>query len=985
MSVFVISKIYPKLRRLLLLIPIILYTSCTTTKSTSDISKWQRFYHNLTGEFNGFFNANEIIELSMLDMSESSKDNYTQLLPIYPYTSNYDPTAYSEDLDNAITKVTTVATIHENGQWVDDSYVLMGKAQYLKKDFESAEETLEYFREEFDFSRYHIGREKSNAKLSRAERDKQRKAEKKLKEAEKKEKDKERAADAQARDEENKEREKSRKQEIKDRAKAKKKGNSRSSAAEGVKWDDPALEDIKKEEEKEKEEEEKAKDKSEEEKEKEQEEKALKKENKKHTPAYYEGLLWLAKTYSERERYASAEYIFDSLLEEDDAPKDVKKQVPLSKARMYLVKKDYDSAIANLDDALSVEKDRKLRARFAYIQAQIYALKNEPGMALKSYEKVKKYKPSFEMAFNADLNKIILQNQTGSSSSKSAMKQLEKMLKEEKYNSYQGQVYYAMGEIKFKEGDLPTAIAYFQKSTSNTSGSNSQRAESYYRLGKLFFEIEDYAQAKYYYDSTLMFMPKTDYRRPETALYADNLNKIAQNIEIINSQDSLLAISNLSREEQREYAIQVLNDQGAASTEPSSPGRSSGQVQSSMIRPNASSFFAYNVQALDRGKKSFKQEWGDRSLQDNWRTISDSDNSVADEEGLVTNNYSDQQIDAILRSIPNNQAQKDLAGKKVQDAMFELGKLYRENLNNPEAGFAMHQKLINEHPGFYKEAELLYYLYLSGNDSNKPRLANNYKSRLMTNHPDSEYAKILSNPGYAQELAQKEKQPQIFYDQAYSFFETRQYKKVIERSAKAETVLADHKDLQAKMALITAISIGKEQGKAKYINALNTVIKQYPNTEEERRATEMKRFLSGDEAAFNELIFEEEGDVFTTDFDKLHYALIVVFKASSKVAKDMQNDMRKFHQKYFSLDQLSTQSIALSQDDDARIILVRTFDDKIKAMDYYGVIDKKDKEFIKTKGYSFEFFVINQNNYREVIKAQSINEYRIFFKQNYLD
>ena len=970
-------------RLLLLLIPILLYTSCTTTKSASDITKFQRFYHNLTGEFNGYFNANEILDLSIQEMEMSTQDNYTQLLPIYPYTSNYDANSYKENLDKAIVKVTTVATIHDKGQWVDDSYVLMGKAQYLKKDYESAEETLEYFREEFDNSRYHTGRNKNKNKLSRAEREKQRKAQAKVKAAAKKERDKERKEEANIRDDERKEREKSRKEEIKARAKAKKKGNSRQRAAEGVQWDDPALKDKKEKPEQTKEERKEEEEKKKKEEQEKKEAKETKKQNRKHTPAYYEGLLWLAKTYSERERYASAEYIFNSLLEEEDAPKKIKRQIPLSQARMYLVKEDYDKAIASLDEAINVEKSKSLKARYSYIQAQIYTQKGEPGMALKSFEKVKKYRPDFEMQFNSDLNKIILRNETGSTNTKASLRALNKMLKEDKYDSYQGQIYYAIGEINYNTGLVPEAISDFQKSIYYNNGNGPQKAESYYRLGKLFFDIEDFAQAKYYYDSTLIHMPKSDYRYEETDLYATSLTKIASNIEIINTQDSLLSISNLSKNAQREYAISVLDEQGAAAS-PDRPNSNPNLRNGTVLKLNASSFFAYNPQSLSRGQKAFRQEWGDRLLQDDWRSKSDSDDSNLDVGDSTQNSYSDSQIDNVLRSIPNNQAQKDLASKKIQEAMFELGKLYREKLKNPEAGFAMHKKLLDEYPGFYREPELLYYLYLSGKDIGKTNLANKYKNKLVKNYGDTEFAKIISDPNYAQKLIEKEKAPRKYYDDTYALFEQGQYKKVIERANKALEILKEDKDLQPKMALLKAMSVGKEQGKKKYIAELNGVIKKYPNTPEERRATEMKRFLSGDETAFNELIFEEDSDIFTLDFDKLHYGLIVIYKASSKVVKEMQTDIKSFHKKYFSLDQLSTQISALSPDDNIRLILVRTFDDKSKAMDYYDVIDKKDKEFIKKKGYSFDFFIINQNNYREVVKARSINEYRIYFEDNYL-
>lgn len=969
----------------------LLFAGCTTTKSTSDISKWQRFYHNLTGQYNGYFNANELIDLAVQDMALANADNYTQLLPIFPYSGGYDATSYNEDLDKAITKVTTVATIHDKGQWVDDSYVLMGKAQFLKKDYESAEETFEYFKEEFDFSRYYVGRAKSNAKLSRAERQKQRKAEQKIKEAEKKERDKVRQEEAKARDDDRKERDKTRKQEIKERSKAKKSGagrDSRKEAAEGVKWDDPALAKARDEKAKLDQEEEDEKARKEKEKaEKKKEEDALKKGKRGHTPAFYEGLLWLAKTYSERERFASAEYIFNSISEEKETPKEVKKQIPLSRARMYLVKKDYDKLLESLDEAIDLERDRKLKARYHYIKAQVYTQMGEPGQALKSYEAVKRFSPDFEMEFNADLNKVILRNKIGTTNQKAALKALNKMLKEEKFTNFQGQIHYAMGEINFDAGDVASAIGDYQNSLYFNNGNTFQRTESYYRLASLYFDTEEYAEAKYYYDSTLTFMPKSDYRYEETNLYSKNLNSIAKNIEVMNTQDSLLAVGALDSEGRRQYAIDVLDKQGASAQPSGNTNFNNTAFKGSVntIRMNASSFFAYNLLSLERGKKAFRNKWGDRVLQDNWRTISDSGGSAEGEDDLAANNYSEQQIQTVLQKIPTTQAQRDLAGIKKQDAMFELGKLYREKLKNAEAGYAMHQRLLTEYPNFNPQDELLYYMYLSGNDINKSKLANNHKNKLANNYPDSEFTKILTQPGYAEQLIEEEKAPIRFYEETYALFEKENYKQVIARAEKGEETLKEHKDLRAKLELITAMSIGKEKGKSHYINALNKVIKNHPNTEEERRATEMKRFLSGDQSAFNELLFDEDSDVFKTDYDKLHYGLIVIFKASNKVIQDMRLDINKFHKKYFSLETLSTQTIPLSQEDDAKLILVRSFEDRIKAMDYYDIIDQKDKEYITKKGYSFEFFVINQNNYREIIKKRSINEYRIFFDKNYLE
>ncbi len=951
---------------------------CTTTKKKSDITKSKRAYHNMTAYYNGYFHANEILELSLLDISNSKQENYNQILSLSPYTNNYDPKAYAKDMDKAITKVTTVASLHDESRWVDDCYVLMGKAQFVKKDYESAEETFEYFKEEFDFSQYHVGKNKTNRKLSNKERKKQRKIQEQERAVEKKEREKVREEEAKERQQTKKEREKEKKQKMKERKKARKKKDSRSRAAEGVKWEEPQVEKKKPEQEKKAE----VKEEDEEEEENKKEDEVSKQKKQRHTPAYYEGILWLAKTYSERQRFSSAEYLFNALAEDKDVPKDVKKQIPLSKARMFLVKKDFDNVLKSLDEAIEVERDRKLRSRYSYVKAQVYSRMGDAGQALKAFENVKSYRPTFEMAYNADINKIILRHEIGSITQDRAVKELNRMLKEEKYNSFEGQTYFALGQVKMKSGDREGALEDFRKSIKFNQNNQTQKIESYYTLASLFFENAEYATSKYYYDSTLQVMPKSDFRFTEVESYSKNLSRIAKNIEIIQEQDSLLALSNLSDDDLRDYAVEVLDKRGAESAP--EPEVSTTRNYRTNTRLNGSNFFAFNPIAAERGKKAFINEWGTRSLSDNWRTISDTDIEESIAEGVSQNLYSDQQIASVLKNIPQNEGQKELSRRKIQEAMFELGKQYRERLKNYQAALDQHVELYNTYPKFTNKPELLYYMHLSAKDLGRGTQASKFKKELISQFPESEFAKLLSDPEYALAQLEAEKAPVRYYEKTYELFEKGKYQNVVQRANKAGEFVGDDKSLLAKMALLKAMSLGQTKGKKDYIRNLDNLIKDYPNTPEERRATEIKRFLSGDESAFDEVLYNEDKQQFVTDFDKLHYGLIVVFKASSKVLNEMRIDMSKFHKTYFSLDQLTTQTIPLDQDNKVSLILVRKFDDKQKAMDYYQTIDEKDKEFIKKKGYSFEFFVINQNNYREVVKSRSVNEYRIFFEEEYL-
>ena len=155
--------------------------SCVTKKKKSETSKFGKFYQNTTAYYNGYWNSKEILKESMKTLRLANVDDYNQILAVEDFVSLDNPKMVKADMDKIIEKVTTVAQLHEPSDWLDDCYVMMAKAQYLKQEYETAEETLEYFQEDFNPSNPYGRNYKSKKPTG--------KAAKKAKEAEKKEKD----------------------------------------------------------------------------------------------------------------------------------------------------------------------------------------------------------------------------------------------------------------------------------------------------------------------------------------------------------------------------------------------------------------------------------------------------------------------------------------------------------------------------------------------------------------------------------------------------------------------------------------------------------------------------------------------------------------------------------------------------------------------------------------------------------------------------
>lgn len=102
------------------------------------------FIQNTVTHYNYYFNANARLNDIIARAKMSFTDDYTQLLPFY----NYNPeitSQFREDLDSVIYKSTAGILLHDlRTNWVDNLYLLIGKAYYLRNDLDSAYITFQY-------------------------------------------------------------------------------------------------------------------------------------------------------------------------------------------------------------------------------------------------------------------------------------------------------------------------------------------------------------------------------------------------------------------------------------------------------------------------------------------------------------------------------------------------------------------------------------------------------------------------------------------------------------------------------------------------------------------------------------------------------------------------------------------------------------------------------------------------------------------------
>lgn len=104
----------------------------------------RNFYQNTITHFNYYYNANNRVNMVIDRAASSHKDNYTNLLPFYKYS--LDATASQKtDLDSVIYSATAGILLHDlRNDWIDNMYMLIGQAYFLRKDFDSALMTFQF-------------------------------------------------------------------------------------------------------------------------------------------------------------------------------------------------------------------------------------------------------------------------------------------------------------------------------------------------------------------------------------------------------------------------------------------------------------------------------------------------------------------------------------------------------------------------------------------------------------------------------------------------------------------------------------------------------------------------------------------------------------------------------------------------------------------------------------------------------------------------
>lgn len=147
----------------------IMCVTCTTQKNTFTT----RSYHNITSRYNIYFNAREAYKSGMQSIEKSYREPYNDILPVFYYSQTSNLQAAASDMDRTLLKCTKLIKEHsitvkpaqkrplttqkqkdfyykkEFNEWIDDSYLLMGKALFYKQNYFDAQKNFMYIINEY--------------------------------------------------------------------------------------------------------------------------------------------------------------------------------------------------------------------------------------------------------------------------------------------------------------------------------------------------------------------------------------------------------------------------------------------------------------------------------------------------------------------------------------------------------------------------------------------------------------------------------------------------------------------------------------------------------------------------------------------------------------------------------------------------------------------------------------------------------------------
>ncbi len=721
-----------------------------------------------------------------------------------------------------------------------------------------------------------------------------------------------------------------------------------------------------------------------------------------------EAKLWLMKSYNELNALSQSDHYASLIKNDRKFPDEYKGHYHALYAEFYIKQGNgqYDEAIKQLTEAIKKTKKKAVRARYHFILGQLYEAKNKHEQAMFNYRMVIRLKPpTYELSFYARVREALM-NKSPESVEK-ARQELYKMTKDFKNTDLLDVIFYTLGQLDENEKNIDHAYDNYKLSVKNSVSNNKQKAKSYLKLADISFDKENYVPASRFYDSTIALI-KEDYPGyQDIKAKKTSLDSLVKNIVIIKTQDSLQSVANMDTVARAKLIKQIIKDlikheEDSIAKKQAALSAGTALTPSQGFSPQGPSggsgpgdWYFYNTMLKAQGLNDFIKRWGsNRKNEDNWRRsnktsftfdeteAANAKDSIRKKDTVVLKSNDRHQPDFYLKNLPLTKADQDSSNKKIMEAYYALGTIYREMLNNSKKSAQAFETMNERFPGNKYEAPSYYQLYrIFVQQKNDPK-ATAAKAFLLANYPKSDYARIINDPDFAKSVNAKQSEVDAEYAVAYNDYLTKNYSEAITICNNA-VVKYGKGTLTPKFAYLGALSTGYLYGVDSLEKSLASVVIKYPKTEVYDMAKTTLDLIKKQRQEFAPVDTITEKDLPNTAFkadDKApHYFMVIL--NNTKDIQAVTNKIADINKEYFSPKNYEIKTLPK---DDKTMITVRTFINKDDAMGYYNFILTKPDIFTNMDKRSYSLIVITTDNVGALLKTGNFDEYRSFFDAKYL-
>ncbi len=575
--------------------------------------------------------------------------------------------------------------------------------------------------------------------------------------------------------------------------------------------------------------------------------------------------LWSVRAYAESGWIYEAEDLLNKV-HADDLKRKNASLYSAATADLRLKAGQYKEAIPHVKIAMQDEKRKGNRPRFAFVLAQLYEANGQPDYARTYYKEVINMQPDWEMDFNARIRLAQLERNTAG-----AIRDLQKMARRYKYKDKLDQIYGAMGNIRMAERDTAAALEYYVKGIEESTQGGFAKAQVLVTAADIYFEQKDYVHAQPYYAEAANILSADNADYPRIRNRAEVLSELIVEYNTVLLQDSLQRLSRMTEAEQLQVCEALVaalieqekNDSIAAAqaARDAENGEKDGLQSvntSNMIGGGGSKeWYFYNPNLMRQGQQQFRQKWGSRTLEDNWRRKAHSNA----ESALFTQQESDEQgesdelfdptdstavaaMDSLpplatdphdpyyyMQQIPRTEDELRTSDEQIATALYNMVGIYQEKLEDRALADETFAELRHRFPNDPRLADLYYMQYLTALRQNDTIAAEEYRQALLEQFPESSYASVVKDPRYFDKLRTMAAEQDSVYEATYAAYKRSDYATIRANKAHAEENYP-LSPLMPRFLLLNAIAVAKTNGQDAFIAELRDLVARFPDSEQ---------------------------------------------------------------------------------------------------------------------------------------------------------